>query len=120
MSGVAASAHRALHCPTAPTASLGFEAQVWAVANALRVSMDAAEYGHVVLTLLFLDHISGAFGAHHARLETEHGHLLTVTTPGQGRVSAGRPGDRGIGRDARGAAPAFGHALGFGTDQLGR
>ncbi|MGB9845818.1 MAG: type I restriction-modification system subunit M N-terminal domain-containing protein, partial [Methanothermobacter tenebrarum] len=35
-------------------ATLGFEAQLWAAANALRGSMDAAEYKHVVLGLIFL------------------------------------------------------------------
>jgi hypothetical protein len=41
-------------------ANLGFEAQLWAAANALRGSMDAAEYKHVVLGLIFLKYISGA------------------------------------------------------------
>jgi very-short-patch-repair endonuclease len=51
-------------------ANLGFEAQLWA-ANALRGSMDAAEYKHVVLGLIFLKYISDAFEAHHAKLEGE-------------------------------------------------
>jgi type I restriction enzyme M protein len=33
----------------ATTASLGFEARLWAAADALRNNMDAAEYKHVVL-----------------------------------------------------------------------
>jgi type I restriction enzyme M protein len=33
--------------------------------------MDAAEYKHVVLGLIFLKYISDAFEAHHARLEAE-------------------------------------------------
>ncbi|HXF57588.1 MAG TPA: class I SAM-dependent DNA methyltransferase [Actinomycetota bacterium] len=53
------------------SANLGFEAQLWAAANALRGSMDAAEYKHVVLGLIFLKYISDAFEAHHARLEAE-------------------------------------------------
>ncbi|MBA2431270.1 MAG: hypothetical protein H0V56_04050, partial [Chthoniobacterales bacterium] len=35
------------------TASLGFEAKLWAAADALRNNMDAAEYKHVVLGLIF-------------------------------------------------------------------
>jgi len=52
-------------------ANLGFEAQLWAAANALRGSMDAAEYKHVVLGLIFLKYISEAFEEHHAKLEGE-------------------------------------------------
>ena len=52
-------------------ANLGFERQLWAAANALRGSMDAAEYKHVVLGLIFLKYVSDAFEAHHAKLEAE-------------------------------------------------
>jgi len=52
-------------------ATLGFEAKLWAAANALRGSMDAAEYKHVVLGLIFLKYISDAFEARHAQLEAE-------------------------------------------------
>ena len=55
----------------ATSANLGFEAQLWAAANALRGSMDAAEYKHVVLGLIFLKYISDAFEAHRAKLEAE-------------------------------------------------
>jgi type I restriction enzyme M protein len=34
-------------------ATLGFEATLWAVADKLRNNMDAAEYKHVVLGLIF-------------------------------------------------------------------
>jgi type I restriction enzyme M protein len=40
---------------------LGYEAQLWQMADALRGSMDAAEYKHVTLGLLFLKYISDAF-----------------------------------------------------------
>ncbi len=43
-------------------ANLGFEAKLWAAADKLRSNMDAAEYKHVVLGLLFLKYISDAFG----------------------------------------------------------
>ena len=56
---------------TTNTATLGFEQQLWAAADALRGSMDAAEYKHVVLGLIFLKYISDAFEEQHARLTTE-------------------------------------------------
>ncbi len=42
-------------------ATLGFEQALWASANTLRGHMDAAEYKHVVLGLIFLKYISDAF-----------------------------------------------------------
>src|SRR5690348_14262426 len=53
------------------TASLGFEAKLWAAADALRNNMDAAEYKHVVLGLIFLKYISDAFEAKHADLAAQ-------------------------------------------------
>jgi type I restriction enzyme M protein len=50
---------------------LGFEAKLWAAADALRSNMDAAEYKHVVLGLIFLKYISDAFEAKHAELESQ-------------------------------------------------
>jgi type I restriction enzyme M protein len=52
-------------------ANVGFEAQLWAAANALWGSMDAAEYKHVALGLIFLKYISDAFEEQHARLVAE-------------------------------------------------
>ncbi len=52
-------------------ATLGFEAKLWAAADALRNNMDAAEYKHVVLGLIFLKYISDAFEAKHAELVAE-------------------------------------------------
>ncbi len=52
-------------------ANLGFEAKLWAAADALRNNMDAAEYKHVVLGLIFLKYISDAFEAKHAQLVAE-------------------------------------------------
>ncbi len=40
---------------------LGFEEKLWAAADKLRGTMDAAEYKHVVLGLIFLKYISDAF-----------------------------------------------------------
>lgn len=42
-------------------ANLGFEEKLWLMADKLRNNMDAAEYKHVVLGLLFLKYISDAF-----------------------------------------------------------
>ena len=39
-------------------ATTGYEAELWAMADALRGSMDAAEYKHVVLGLIFLKYIA--------------------------------------------------------------
>ncbi|MGD9675319.1 MAG: type I restriction-modification system subunit M [Candidatus Bipolaricaulia bacterium] len=52
-------------------ATVGYEAQLWKMADALRGSMDAAEYKHVVLGLLFLKYISDSFAEHRARLEAQ-------------------------------------------------
>jgi len=45
---------------TNSTAALGFEAKLWLTADKLRNNMDAAEYKHVVLGLIFLKYISDA------------------------------------------------------------
>jgi len=52
-------------------ATVGYEAQLWQMADALRGSMDAAEYKHVVLGLIFLKYISDAVEEQHAKLEGE-------------------------------------------------
>ena len=46
-----------------------YDVQLWRTADALRGSMDASEYKHVVLGLIFLKYISDAFEEAHARLE---------------------------------------------------
>jgi type I restriction enzyme M protein len=51
--------------------NLGFEAQLWQAADKLRNNLDAAEYKHVVLGLIFLKYISDAFEEHHTRLLAE-------------------------------------------------
>ncbi|MDQ7827003.1 MAG: class I SAM-dependent DNA methyltransferase [Candidatus Eremiobacteraeota bacterium] len=42
-------------------ANLGFEATLWTAADKMRNNLDAAEYKHVVLGLIFLKYISDAF-----------------------------------------------------------
>jgi type I restriction enzyme M protein len=51
--------------------TVGYEAELWLMADTLRGSMDAAEYKHVVLGLIFLKYISDAFEELYAQLETE-------------------------------------------------
>ena len=50
-------------------ANLGFESQMWAAADKLRGHMDASEYKHVVLGLIFLKYISDAFQTKYKQLE---------------------------------------------------
>ena len=56
---------------TSQSATTGYEAGLWQAADILRGSMDAAEYKHVVLGLIFLKYISDAFEEMHTRLERE-------------------------------------------------
>ena len=49
----------------------GYKAELWRMADALRGSMDAAEYKHVVLGLIFLKYISDAFEETRAQLVAE-------------------------------------------------
>ena len=41
---------------------------LWATADKLRANMDAAEYKHLVLGLIFVKYISDTFAAHNASL----------------------------------------------------
>ena len=41
------------------TTNVGFEEKLWLAADKLRSNMDAAEYKHVVLGLIFLKYVSG-------------------------------------------------------------
>jgi len=70
-----AKAHKNLPAPQTSRppggANLGFESELWRAADALRSNMDAAEYKHVVLGLIFLKFISDAFEAQPAKLEAD-------------------------------------------------
>ena len=59
--------------PRTTGAKLGFEATLWQAADALRGHMDASEYKHVVLGLIFLKYISDAFTEHYDKLKTVAG-----------------------------------------------
>ena len=68
-------ARRGRRSPASDTESnsglANYRSELWAMADALRGSMDAAEYKHVVLGLIFLKYISDAFEEAHAKLEAE-------------------------------------------------
>jgi type I restriction enzyme M protein len=50
------------------SATNGIETKLWQSADMLRNNMDAAEYKHIVLGLIFLKYISDAFESKHAEL----------------------------------------------------
>lgn len=52
---------------------INFEEKLWQAADKLRNNMDAAEYKHVVLGLIFLKYISDAFYELHKKLSAEKG-----------------------------------------------
>ncbi len=64
-------AKRATKSSNANGANLGFEEKLWAAADKLRGHMDAAEYKHVVLGLVFLKYISDAFQELHDQLAAD-------------------------------------------------
>jgi len=57
--------------PKINNGDLSFTAKLWQTANKLRNNMDAAEYKHVVLGLIFLKYIPDAFEEKHEALESE-------------------------------------------------
>jgi type I restriction enzyme M protein len=64
-----------------------FETKLWQSADALRNNMDAAEYKHVVLGLIFLKYISDAFEAKHAELESERSQGADPEDPDEYRAT---------------------------------
>jgi type I restriction enzyme M protein len=71
-----------------PSATFGLEAKLWAAADALRNNMDAAEYKHVVLGLIFLKYISDAFEAKHAELESQKAQGANPEDPDEYRAAS--------------------------------
>ncbi len=67
-------------------APLGYEAELWQMADALRGSMDAAEYKHVVLGLIFLKYISDAFEEQHLKLLKEKAQGADAEDPDEYRA----------------------------------
>ena len=57
--------------PVTSSTATDYEAKLWKMAVALRGSMDAAEYKHVVLGLIFLKYVSDAFEEMHTKLQED-------------------------------------------------
>ena len=55
----------------AGTTNVGFEEQLWLATDKLRSNMDAAEYKHVVLGLIFLKYVSDSFTEKYNALKAE-------------------------------------------------
>ena len=68
-------------------ANLGFESKLWRAADKLRSNMDAAEYKHVVLGLIFLKYISDAFAEQHALLEADRAQGADPEDPDEYRAA---------------------------------
>ena len=62
------------------SSNIGFEAKLWLAADKLRSNMDAAEYKHVVLGLIFLKYISDSFEEHHTKLVGAEGEYAGANT----------------------------------------
>ena len=58
---------------TGSTANIGFEAKLWQAADKLRIGIDAAEYKHIVLGLIFLKYISDSFDEQLKKLKADKG-----------------------------------------------
>src|ERR1700742_1676326 len=90
------------------------EEKLWAAADKLRGHMDAAEYKHVVLGLIFLKYISDAFQEHFDRLKadkvTQESGAVPLVRRDVGEVGQGvpepidrrRPGNRAACRAGQG------------------
>ena len=70
------------------TPAQDYRATLWRMADALRGSMDAAEYKHVVLGLIFLKYISDAFEEAYAQLEAEQGQGADPEDPDEYRAQS--------------------------------
>jgi type I restriction enzyme M protein len=79
-------AERKTNTADSTSAPLGYEAELWRMADALRGSMDAAEYKHVVLGLIFLKYVSDSFEEVHARLEAARGEGADPEDPDEYRA----------------------------------
>ena len=95
-------------------ATTGHEAELWRMADALRGSMDAAEYKHVVLGLIFIKYISDAFEEMHARLEAEQDEGADPEDPDEYRAENifwVPPEARWSGLEAQARQPAVGRLV---------
>ncbi|XXS71422.1 class I SAM-dependent DNA methyltransferase [Sorangium sp. So ce131] len=69
--GKTANGHTGALAAESSGGDLGFERKLFQAADKLRNNMDAAEYKHVVLGLIFLKYISDAFDELHQRLSAQ-------------------------------------------------
>jgi hypothetical protein len=106
-------------------AKLGFEATLWAAADALRNNMDAAEYKHVVLGLIFLKYISD--GRDHTRckalrLHRRHPSQLLLYCGGSRHARRLIRSSVSVmtSPSLRGRPPQHGHAAGEGSTRRSR
>jgi len=66
-----------------------FKAVLWASADKLRAQMNAAEYKHLVLGLIFLKYISDTFAAQQGKIQLSTRHRLKTGTTTPRRTCSG-------------------------------
>ena len=64
---------------------------LWATADKLRANIDAAEYKHLVLGLIFVKYVSDTFAARRAELEQRFTDKRTITTCTTAPLSCSKP-----------------------------
>ena len=89
------------------SANLGFEAKLWLTADKLRNNMDAAEYKHVVLGLIFLKYISDTFEEHRAKLLAGKGEYAGANAEDPDEPSGARQPAAGSPKGQRGGAEQY-------------
>ena len=86
-------------------ATTGYEAELWRMADALRGSMDTAEYKYVFFSLIFLKYISDAFEEAYVRLQAEGGQGADPEDPDEYRAARHSPRPRDARREDRAEPP---------------
>ncbi|MCX7808229.1 MAG: type I restriction-modification system subunit M N-terminal domain-containing protein [Deltaproteobacteria bacterium] len=72
----------------------GYVNELWKMADALRGSIDPAEYKNLVLVLIFLKYLSDAFEEHQAKLSRGQWANLKIRTSSAGKISPKEPAVR--------------------------
>ena len=103
-------------------APLGFEQTLWAAADKLRGHMDAAEYKHVVLGLIFLKYVSDAFEARQrrSRRRSRRAPILRIRTSTPPRCLLGAGGGALAFLQARAKQPEIGTLVDAAMDAIER